>query len=257
MASLSLNVRLAVILLSYLKDLQLAQAIEDKADKVDSLSKSLTQIDFTMVCILINSLLSFSFVDNMFYKVAYGITTSIAVIISLVVIVLSATIINNIGLVFGHGLLNALLVTIGSMASYINVQHNRINLKYSMAQKEQNEQYKRMIDAIDEAMLVVSNGRVSFSNRVADDILMERLEGDTDKKVFYIFKDSNLEGNRSGTQDCLTPDFDKRSSCNSIVSLSVNQVLQIEKQRLDSLVFTFSSSSAANSPDNNMHQILD
>ncbi len=41
---------------------------------------------------------------------------------------------------------------------FIGVQHSDLHMSYHIAQKKENDQYKRMIDSIDEAFVVVQDG---------------------------------------------------------------------------------------------------
>ena len=70
-----------------------------------------------------------------------------------------------------------------------------------ITKKQENDQYKRMIDSIEEAMLVVQDDEVKFTNHIAKNVLKIQDEASEEEdrhivineKIFHVFKDNEVD----------------------------------------------------------------
>ncbi len=161
---------------------------------------------------------------------------------------------NNFTLFLQFTLLNVQLIIVCVIAVRINVEHNEVNMKHHMQQKQENIQQKRMIDSIDEAMLVVQKDEIKFQNSISSSLLQPAMsEGGNvlEFKLFFVFKDHEPE----------PVDEDLRRSTERALNLgksySIKELVATSPSKLNNLVFTFNPEFAKVSSMNHMQEVVE
>mmetsp|Transcript_12024 Transcript_12024/g.18567 ORF Transcript_12024/g.18567 Transcript_12024/m.18567 type:complete len:130 (-) Transcript_12024:1780-2169(-) len=129
-------------------------------------------------------------------------------------------------------------------------------MAYHIAQKKENDQYKRMIDSIDEAIVVVQDGSFNFVNKIwtnlqdwlgYEDAPHEQL---FDHKLFYVFKQQDSsEANASQGHGDQEED--------TLLAMSVREILKLPASRLRNLIFTFTPEYAQAKTMDHMQKVLE